>query len=517
MFMVDLILHNANVMTMDITFPRARSVAIQDGKILEAAGDDSLKGLRDSNTMVLDCGGKTILPGFIDSHLHFFAMAESCVTLNLEPCNHIGSVRDIQAKIRQSSQGLPSGTWIRGRGYNEFYLAEKRHPNRWDLDSATTLHPIKLTHRSGHAHALNSLALDLVGVSRETADPPEGLIERDVRTGEPTGILYGMGDHLSRLIPPLARDQMERGVAQASTELNSLGITSVQDASPGNNLARWKMLQIWKERGLLKSRVNMALGTEGFAQHLNHPFTTPLSENQLNLGGVKIVLHEITGQMNPRQEELNERVLLIHQAGLQVIFHAIEEKAIEAACIAIEFALRNSPKLDHRHRIEHCSVCTPSLAKRIASLGVMVITQPSFTYYHGERYLKTVPASDLRYLYPIATLMKNGVKVIGSSDCPIVPANPLIGIYAATSRMAETGELVLPEERISLLDAIKMYTSEAAKATFEEPIKGSIAPGKLADLVVVNGDPTRLPTDEIKDLKVEMTILNGEIVWNKMS
>jgi predicted amidohydrolase YtcJ len=515
--MVNLILHNSNVMTMDPSFPRAQLVAIQDDRILKVAGNDSLEGLRDSNTMVFDCRGKTIFPGFIDAHLHFFAMAESLVTLNLEPRNHVRSVCDIQAKIRQSSQGLPSGTWIRGRGYNEFYLAEKRHPTRWDLDSATTLHPIKLTHRSGHAHVLNSLALDLVGVSRETADPPGGLIERDIRTGEPTGVLYGMGDHLSKLIPPLDSDQMERGVAQANTELNSLGITSVQDASPGNNFARWKMLQIWKEHGLLKSRVNMTLGIEGFAQHQKHPFTTPLSENQLNLRGVKIVLHEITGQLNPTQEELNERVLLIHQSGLQAILHAIEEKAIEAACIAIEFALRNSPKLDHRHRIEHCSVCTPSLAKRMASLGMLVVTQPSFIYYHGERYLKTVPASDLRYLYPIATLMKNGVKVVGSSDCPIVPANPLIGIYAATSRMAETGELVLPGERLSLLDALKMYTYEAAKATFEETIKGSIAPGKLADLVVLNGDPTRLPTDEIKDLKVEMTILNGEIVWNKMS
>jgi predicted amidohydrolase YtcJ len=257
----------------------------------------------------------------------------------------------------------------------------------------------------------------------------------------------------------------------------------------------------------------MTLGIEDFAQHQRHPFTTLLSENQLNLRGVKIVLHETTGQLSPPQDELNERVLLIHRSGLQVILHAIEEKTIEAACIAIEFALKNSPKLDHRHRIEHGSVCSPSLAKRMASLGVVVVTQPSFIYYHGERYLNTVPTSDLKHLYPIATLLKNGVNVVGSSDCPIVPANPLIGIYAATSRIAETGELVLPEERVSPLDAIKMYTCEAAKATFEERIKGSIAPGKLADLVVLSGDPTRLPPDEIRDLKVEATIVNGEMVW----
>jgi predicted amidohydrolase YtcJ len=146
----------------------------------------------------------------------------------------------------------------------------------------------------------------------------------------------------------------------------------------------------------------------------------------------------------------------------------------------------------------------------------MVVTQPSFIYYNGERYLRTVPDSNLKHLYPIATLINNGVKVVGSSDCPIVPLNPLIAIYSSVSRMAENGELVLPEERISPLEALRMYTDEAAKTTFEETIKGSITPGKLADLVVLNGDPTELPVDEIKDMKVEMTILGGEVVWDKM-
>jgi predicted amidohydrolase YtcJ len=157
------------------------------------------------------------------------------------------------------------------------------------------------------------------------------------------------------------------------------------------------------------------------------------------------------------------------------------------------------------------------LAKRLASLGITVVTQPSFIYYHGERYLRTVPDPNLKYLYPIATLKKNGVKVVGSSDCPVAPANPMIGIYSSVSRMAENGEFVLPEEKISPLEALRMYTNEAAKTTFEETIKGSIAPGKLADLVILNGDPTSLPVNEIKDIEVEMTILNGEVVWNKMS
>jgi predicted amidohydrolase YtcJ len=512
----DLILFNANVITMDPAFPKAQFVAVKNGKIFVLAQGDDFKELRHKNTKVIDCKGRTVLPGFIDAHLHFHGMVESLVTLNLEPRNRIRSISDIQDKIKQASKRLPAGTWIRGRGYHEFDFAEKRHPTRWDLDAATPFHPIKLTHRSGRAHVLNSLALRIVGISNETPDPPGGLIDRHVETGEPTGVLYGMGDELSKAIPPIDSDQMESGVKLANTEMNSLGITSFQDASSNNNLNRWEMFRRWKGQGFLKSRINMMLGIEGFGQYQDHLLLPHQDEHQLNLRGVKIIVHETTGELSPNQEELNEIVLRIHRAGCQAVLHAIEERTIEASCRAIEYTLKKFPPSDHRHRIEHCSVCPPSLAKRMASLGVMVVTQPSFIYYHGERYLKTVPDSNLKHLYPIATLFKSGVEVVASSDCPVVLANPLMGIYSAASRRAENGDFVLPDESVSPLEALRMYTLGAAKATFEEGIKGSLAPGKLADLVVLNGDPTKLPIDEIKNIEVEMTIVDGEVVWEKI-
>ena len=208
-------------------------------------------------------------------------------------------------------------------------------------------------------------------------------------------------------------------------------------------------------------------------------------------------------------------MLRIHQSNLQVALHAIEESTIEAACSVLEGVLQRFPRLGHRHRIEHCSVCQPGMAERLASLGVVVVTQPAFIYYNRERYLKTVPEKQLRHLYPIATLLKAGVKVAASSDCPVVPPNPLIGIYAAVSRRAETGETVLPQECISPLEALRMYTEDAAYASFEEAIKGSIAPGKVADLVILSADPTALSSKEIKDLEVVMTIIGGDIVWGK--
>jgi hypothetical protein len=546
--MSDLILFNANVLTMDPLYPKAEGVLIKNGKILSATTNDALKKWDRMKATTIDCTGKTVLPSFIDAHCHLHALAESHVTLNLEPHHNVRSISDIQTKIKDLSQTLPSGAWIRGRGYNEFYLAEKRHPNRWDLDQVTSTHPIKLTHRTGHAHVLNSLALKIAGISNETPDPPDGLIDRDVNTGEPTGLLFRMGDFLSKQIPPLENKQLDQGIRIANDELLSMGITSIQDASSHNGIEQWKMFRRWKDTGFLKPRVVMMLGIDPvrnfirvlnpfgaiikpnrtaeqrsiisngasqFYEYQESDFETQFDKSQLRLGGVKIILDETTGRLHPAQSELNEMVLRIHQAGFQVCLHAIEEKAVEAACSAIEYALRKSPKSDHRHRIEHCSVCPPSLARKLAGLGIMVVTQPSFTYYSGDRYLQTVPSEELKHLYPIRTLLKSGVKVAASSDCPIAPANPMTGIYAACSRMTEAGEAVLSKEKITPEEALRMYGETAARATFDEGMKGSISPGKLADLVVLNGDPIKGPVDEIKDIKVEMTILNGEIVWEK--
>lgn len=515
--MANLILFNANVITMDSACPKAQLVAVKNGKILAVTTNDDLKKFKKRKTKTIDCKGKTVLPGFIDAHCHLHSFAESFVTLNLEPHNNVRSISDIQTRIQDLSQQLPSGTWVRGRGYNEFYLVEKRHPNRWDLDQITSSHPIKLTHRTGHAHVLNSLALKIVGISKETPDPPEGLIERDIKTGEPTGLFYRMGDFLSKKIPPLDNQQLDHGMRIANNKLLSVGITSIQDASSHNGIEQWKMFHRWKDEGLLNPRVVMMLGIKNFYGYREEDFVTQLDKSQLRFGGVKIILDETPGYLSPGQEKLNEMVLKIHQSGFQACLHAVEENTVEAACSAIEYALKKFPKSDPRHRIEHCSVCPPSLAKKLASLRIIVVTQPSFIYYSGERYLRTVPIGQLKHLYPIATLLKSGVKVAASSDCPIASANPLMGIYAASSRMTETGERVLSEEKTTPQEALRMYGENAARTTFEERIKGSTSPGKMADLVVLSGDPTKLPINEIKDIKVEMTILDGEVVWDKMS
>ena len=507
----DLILYNGNVLTLNRNYPRAQMVAVLNGKVLSVSDSESIKELKGRRTRVIDLQGKTVIPGFNDAHCHLVAFAESLITLNLSR-TEVRSISEIQAKIRSLAGKLPAGSWIRAGGYNEFYLAEKRHPTRWELDEATNIHPVKLTHQSGHAHVLNSPGLELTGISGETPEPAGGMIERDLVTGEPNGLLYGMGRYLADIVPPLKESELEQGVKLASAELLASGITSIQDASPHNDSLRRQKFEEWQRKGYLKPRVTMMLGLKAFRQFHEEGLLQKTGDRQLRLGAVKIMLDETTGQLNPPQNELNQKVLEIHQAGFQVALHAIEENTIEAAGTALEYALRTLPRKDHRHRIEHCSVCTPDMAKRLASLEVVVVTQPSFIYYSGERYLGTVPDEQRKYLYPIASLMKAGLKVGAGSDCPVVPPDPLHGIYAAVSRKAETGQYLLPEESIPPLEALEMYTEGAAYADFEEILKGSIVAGKLADIVVLSGDPTAMTPEEMKDLKVVMTIVGGEIV-----
>ncbi len=513
--MDELILFNANVITMDAAVPRAGLVAMRDGLIVEVAQDRSLPSIRTTKARVIDCKGRTVLPGFVDAHCHVAALAEGLVSIGLSPRDGVLSIAEIVRRIGDRCRVRAPGTWIRGKGYDEFYLAEKRHPNRRDLDGAAPTCPVRLTHRSGHAHVLNSLALELVGITAETGDPPEGLIDRDLETGEPTGILYGMGGYLASRIPSFDEGELEQGLALANEKLLSCGITSITDASAHNDLRQWRRLEVWKRRGIFRPRVTMMLGVKGFAEWRRRPYSTAVREDQLRTGGVKIIADEVTGTLHPSRKKLNERVLAIHKAGLQAVIHAVEEPVVEAACDAIESALRIFPRPDHRHRIEHCSVCPPLLMDRLKGLGVTVVTQPSFIYLHGARYLKTVPPDQQQHLYVFGTMKKKGLQVAFSSDFPIGDLNPFVGVHAAVTRAAEGGEVVLPREGTARLDALAMYTLSGAAAGFEEKTKGSITPGKVADLVVVSADPLSVESARLKEVRPEMTILGGEIVWSR--
>ena len=507
----DLILKNANVITLDPRQPTAELVAIKGGKIWLVAENEELEQAKGAKTRVIDCQGKTVVPGFNDAHCHIFSFIRNLLSLDLSPSS-VSSIAEIKAAIRQRVQNTSPGKWLNADGYNEFYLAEKRHPNRWDIDEVAPKHPVILAHRSLHACVLNSLALSLAGITIETPDPVGGLIDRDLNTGEPTGLLFEMLGYIrEKVAPPLTEEELAEGMTLASQHYLAYGITSLQEATVTNGLSEWQIFHQFKDK--LKSRVYMMFGIDALSQFQEVGLAMGAGDSQLRLGGVKVMLHEATGQLQPSPAELNEQALSVHRAGFQLAIHAVEPSTVEAAIAALEYAHSHSPQAGRRHRIEHCSVCPPQLLERLSKLRAVVVTQPPFIYYSGERYLATVPANQLPWLYRIKSFLDSGLVVAGSSDSPVVPDNPLVGIYAAVTRKAESGQQLLPQECILAEQALALYTINAAYASFEEGVKGSITPGKLADIVVLSNDPTRLPPEQIKDIRVEMTIIGGKVVW----
>ncbi|MFC2056360.1 amidohydrolase [Chloroflexota bacterium] len=509
----DLILKNAHLVTADPRQPTAELVAIKDGKISLVGDSQNLELARGAKTRVIDCQGKTVVPGFNDAHCHIFSFLRKLLSIDLSPSS-ASSISDIKATIRRKAETTPPGQWITGTDYNDFYLAEKRHPNRWDIDEVAPRHPAVLCHRSLHACVLNSLALSLAGITGETEEPPGGQIARDLKNGEPNGLLFEMLGYIrEKVLPPLSEAELANGIALANRHYLSQGITSLQDATVLNDFSRWQKFRRLKDSGKLKSRLYIMSGIEALSQFQQVGLAFGSGDSQLRLGGIKITPTEAPGQLYPPQPELNRQVLDAHRAGFQLAIHAIQPSTLEAAIIALEYTHSQSPQAGRRHRIEHCSECPPPLLKRLKQLRTTVATQPPFLYYNSERYLATVPTDRLPWLYRIKSLLNSGLIVAGSSDSPIVPDNPLVGIYAAVTRQAESGQQLLPKECIPASQALAMYTINAAYASFEEGIKGSITQGKLADMVLLSEDPTKTPSEQIKDIKVEMTIIGGEVAW----
>lgn len=502
----DLILYNASVITLDVP-PRAEMVAIQGDTIVATGPNEDRNTFSGPATRLIDCQGKTVVPGFIDAHCHILGYLRSLLSLDVSPAA-VSSIAEIKAALHIRAAQLPPGTWIHGTGFNEFYLAEKRYPTRRDLDEACPLHPVQLVHRSSHVQVLNSPALALIGITTETEEPPGGIMERDLETGEPNGILLDMAGFVGQRLPDPGPGELEAALPEASQSYLSQGLTSLQDASASNDLRRWHLFDKLRDR--LPSRVWLMMGSQHWQDFLAQGLAPGYGDSRLRLGAVKFILNETTGSLHPPQDELNEMVLAVHRAGFPVAIHALD--TVEAAATALEYALEQHPR-PHRHRIEHCSVCPPATLKRLANLGVVVVTQPVFLFHSGERYLSEVPTHQLPWLYRIRSFLESGLRPAAGSDSPVAPINPLLGIYAAVTRRASTGQEILPHEAIAPLQALRMYASAAAYASGEEAEKGTITPGKLADLVVLSHDPTHIPPDEIKDIKVEMTIVGGQIAW----
>ena len=511
----DLILTNALVLTMEPAMPTAEFVAVKGGKILGVGDVTAASQFIGPGTRQMDCQGMTLLPGFIDAHCHLMALASSLRAVDCRP-DRTSSISQIVEAVRGRAKKVPRGSWVRAFGYDEFYLAEKRHPKRWDLDRASPSYPVRLDHRTGHASVLNSRALEILNITKHSPDPVDGVIEREEAGGEPTGLLYEMGDYLRRgMAAHRDSEATLEGMRMANSLLLSMGITSLQDASPGNDLPRWRTFQMLKAGGWLTPRVMAMAGACHLQSFLDEGLTPGFGDHDLTLGAVKVMLTLTTGALLPNREELQRLVLDADRKGFQIAIHAVEEQSVEAAADALLCAQAALPMPHRRHRIEHCSECPPQVLDKVAGCQAMVVTQPSFVFHTGDRYLALSEQALLPHLYPLASFAKAGIAVAAGSDAPVTPPDPLVGIYAAVTRRTKGGFQFYPEQAISPESALRMHTIGAAHASFEEGIKGTIKEGKLADLVLLDQDPTAVEPEAIQRIRVVMTLVGGEVVWQR--
>ena len=527
---ISLVLVNANVLTMDPARPRAEAVAVSGHRIVAVGNNPDVCRLASIATKTIDCQGRTLLPGFNDAHIHLPGLARRLQDLDCSP-HQAPSVSALQLLVRRRSENLPQGAWVRGFGYDDLNFAERRHPHRRDLDAAAPDHPVWLQHRSGHASVLNSLALRLAGIHRETPDPPGGVIERDSSTGEPTGVLLECESFLrQRLGKTRTSKDFADGMRAAGRLLASYGITSVQDAGADNGTERWQTFQRLQSEVALPVRITMFAGIRRLSELADAGFSYGSGDLRMRLGHAKIMFTLASGRLHPSPTELREMIHLAHGMGFPVAIHCIEDDAIATAA-AMLAGNEDSQARSHPHpnpppegegatatdRIEHCAEGTPELIGEVRRSGATVVTNPGFVYHNGASYREHVQERLRPHLYPAGGLTRAGVATAFGSDAPVIDPNPWPAIYSAVTRRASDGKPLADadQQAVSMEQALRMYTLEAAKAEGTEEVKGSIAPGKLADLVLVDSDPLSVGRERLPDICTILTVVGGRVIWEK--
>lgn len=506
----DLVLDEARVLTIDPRQPHAECVAIAAGEILAVGTRDEIRPFIGPHTRRFSCEWRTILPGCIDPHLHLFAWASRACGADLSGARSITDIRNaLSARLSRTA----GDGWLRGYGYDEFCLRKRRHPTRHDLDAVTADRPIIVRHRSGHAAVLNSLALSRVGITAHRGSR-QGVIERDAH-GEPTGIIYEMEAFLRKVLPRPDAAEFQTGLRAVSHELLRHGICAFHDAGANNTLRTVRQFSDLVEEGVLHSRPTVMLGMSGFSELTDAKREAGIgTANRVRIGSVKIMLHESGGHLDPPPDELAEMVWQVHRRGLQVAIHAVEEASVCVAIDAIQHAQSRLPRSDHRHRIEHCSLCPPTFLDSLAESGCAVVMQPGFIHFYGDEYLAEVGRDVHPWLYRTQSFFDRGIPVAAGSDCPVAPQNPWLAVHAAITRQTRSGAVVNPEEAVSLGKALALWTRAAAWMGFDEKQAGCLAPGLRADVLVLNCDVTRLAPEDLGNVAVDTTIIDGRPVYS---
>lgn len=531
----DLIFHGGTVITMeDPVQARPIDLAVADGRILALRDRGQWSDLQGPQTVVLDVRGKTLAPGLIDSHNHMIRYGQNLEAIDVGP-EKVASLAELLAKIKTSAAHSQPGEWIKAWGYNESFLKEEVHPTREYLDQACPNHPVSLMRACMHLMAVNSLALKLAGIDEDTPDPEGGRIGRDAE-GRPNGLLFELGamDLINRLIPAPSAEDCARAIGVADQVYLSEGLTMVNEAGAGwsGNPQEAAGFQTAWQSGKLKIRVCLGLMEKTyrlFPEEQGSGLFTGFGNDFLWIGAAKFVLDgsvsgrtaalsrpyegsDNCGVLCEEVESLAKRMEQAHKAGFQISVHAIGDQAIDNVLTIYEAIISRYPR-PHRHRIEHVTLCRPDFWPRLKKLGIVSVVQPAFMHYFGDAFIKNLGVDRLTYLFPLKSMLANGLALAGSSDRPVTAGNPWIGIWTAVNRRDVSGNRLSPEEGLNPAQALQLYTRQGAYANFAEDRLGTLSQGKQADIVVLDENPLEIDPAELNKVCVNRTFINGREVY----
>jgi predicted amidohydrolase YtcJ len=541
----DLVILNGNIITVDDKNPHAEALAIKNGKIVMVGSNTVIQETIGKDSTIIDAQGKTIIPGFIDAHLHPTPLYDYN---SIQHELHVGptavkTIDELIAALGRKAKITPKGEWVLANRYDE--VAIGRHPTRYDLDGASTEHPIYVGHVSGHIGIANSKALADANITRNTPNPEGGAYDRD-QNGELTGILWEKAGMLVKAmghpIPSPTVEENNEAVTNLFNQFLSKGITSIGDAS--GTADSIKIFSDARKAGRNTVRVYEIMRNkdprwvEAFPLLKKLNIGTGFGDEWIKIGPMKIIqgnafsgrtalLYEPYDMPNPTtgkygyyglplqvsQEEMDDWVMEVHRAGYQICIHSNGDLEIDQVLNSYEKALKAYPRENHRHRIEHAAVMNEGILERIKRLRVIPVIF-SYTYEHGEK-MASYGKKRQDMILAFRSCLDLGIPVASHSDYGVSAADPLLRIYCMVTRKSKEGKVYGASQAISAREALKIWTLGNAFSSFEEDSKGSLEVGKWADIAILSEDPTTVPPHAIKDISVEKTIVGGKIVYER--